>query len=267
MHKGLLIVQLVLLLAAPLSLSAQEVGKTPEYPNPYRDMTHDMVLIPAGNFEQGCDALGPEHGAPQHTVYLEAFMIDRFEVTNQRFEEVMPDHKLRRSHLSACDRCPVSKVTWYEAADYCHLIGKALPSEAQWEKAAGGRNGCDYPWGAEFKPEEGKAHGKIKLKDGTAKVGSYPPNKYGLYDMAGNLWEWVADWYSPEYYFREVMYNPRGPRYGVMKVRRGGAWSDHPNGMRVGYRDWSYPFSRSYSDIGFRCAISLGPVTPSAKGQ
>lgn len=220
------------------------------------DITQDMVLIPAGKFQRGCDALGPEHGAPAHEVYLDDFMIDQYEVTNKKLEEVMPDHLLRRSRSSSCDNCPVSKITWYEAADYCHLIGKALPSEAQWEKAAGADNGCEFPWGPEWDPK--LAHGGLELQDHASPVGRYPPNKFGLYDMAGNLWEWVADWYSPRFYFLgELMYNPRGPRHGVMKVRRGGAWSDSIKAMAVGYRDWSYPFSRSYSDVGFRCVINL----------
>ncbi len=216
-----------------------------------------MVLIPAGKFKRGCDKFGPQHGAPAHEVYLNSFMIDKYEVTNKELEKIMPDHKLRRSKLSHCDDCPVSKITWYEAADYCHLIGKSLPSEAQWEKAAGGDTGCDFPWGKEFDSEKKLARGGFQLKEGPLPVGSYPPNKYGLYDMAGNLWEWVADWYSPQYYSMEVMYNPRGPKRGVMKVRRGGAWSDSIIAMRTGYRDWSYPFSRSFSDIGFRCVINL----------
>jgi formylglycine-generating enzyme required for sulfatase activity len=236
---------------------AQEASPQKDVKPRIYDISHDMVLIPAGKFMLGCDSLGPEHGAPAHEVYLDSFMIDKYEVTNKKFEEIMPDHKLRRSPVSHCDDCPVSKVTWYEAADYCYLIGKSLPSEAQWEKAAGGANGCEYPWGPEFDPAKGLAHGGKKLKEGASPVGKYPPNKYGIYDMGGNMWEWVTDWYSPQYYSMEVMYNPRGPRRGVMKVRRGGAWSDSTGAMRVGYRDWSYPFSRSYSDIGFRCVINL----------
>ncbi len=223
----------------------------------YRDITDDMVLIPAGIFKRGCDRFGPEHGAPAYEVYLNSFMIDQYEVTNKRFEEVMPEHSFRRSRLSSCEDCPVSKVTWYQAADYCYLIGKGLPSEAQWEKAADGKEGCEFQWGKEFDPQKKTAHGGLKLKDKASPVGSYPPNKFGIYDMAGNMWEWVADWYSPNYYLKELMYNPRGPRSGVMKVRRGGAWSDSVKAMSVGYRDWSYPFSRNFNDIGFRCVLNL----------
>ena len=217
----------------------------------------DMVLIPAGTYKRGCDRFGHRHGAPAHLVYLDAYMIDKYEITNEKFEKVFPEHSLRRSPHSKCDNCPVSKISWFEAADYCHLKGKSLPSEAQWERAAQGESGCEYPWSGEFDPENPQARGGVKLKDKSSPVGSYPPNKNGLYDMAGNVWEWVSDWFSIRYYFREVLYNPRGPRHGIMKVRRGGSWSDSIKAMRSGYRDWSSPFSRGFSDIGFRCAINL----------
>jgi len=222
-----------------------------------RKVTDEMVLVPAGPYQQGCDRFGPQHGAPAHRVYLDAFMIDKYEVTNEQFEAVFPEHKLRRSIFSKCDRCPVSKVNWYEAADYCHLVGKALPSEAQWERAAHGKTGCEFPWGPEFVREEGKARGGYKLRDGASPVGSHPPNSLGLYDMAGNMWEWVGDWFAIDYYYLGNLYNPRGPADGIMKVRRGGSWSDSVKAMATGYRDWSYPLSRGFNDIGFRCAITL----------
>lgn len=250
----------ILLAALLLTMSctvSETVQKESAHPPVVNDIGRDMVLIPAGKFQRGCDSLGPEHGGPAHPVYLDAFMIDIYEVTNERLEKIMPDHKWRRSMSSRCDNCPVTKITWYEAADYCHLIGKALPSEAQWEKAAGAANGCEFPWGPEFNPGKNQARGGLELKEKTSPVGSYPPNKFGIYDMGGNVWEWVTDWYSPQYYFMEPLYNPRGPSRGVMKVRRGGAWSDSVKAMKAAYRDWSYPFSRSYSDIGFRCAITL----------
>ncbi len=219
-----------------------------------------MVLVPKGTFLRGCNQFGHQHGAPTHPVYLDSFMIDKYEVTNQRFEEVFPEHELRRSKFSNCDHCPVTKVSWYEAADYCYLIGKSLPSEAQWEKAASNGNGCEFPWGPEFDPNNPKARGGLKLRDGSVPVGRYSPNENGLYDTAGNVWEWVTDWFSIRYYFQEVMYNPRGPSRGIMKVRRGGSWSDSIKAMATGYRDWSYPFSRGFNDIGFRCAINLKEV-------
>lgn len=219
-----------------------------------------MVLIPAGKFTRGCNRFGVQHGAPEHTVFLDSFMIDRHEVTNADFERVFPEHDLRRSIFSKCDLCAASKVSWYEAADYCHLVGKSLPSEAQWEKAAGGKNGCEFPWGAEFDTQNPQGRGGLKLRDESAPVESFPPNKYGVFDMGGNMWEWVSDWYHDYPVTQDIVYNPRGPSYGVMKVRRGGAWSDSIKAMAVGYRDWSYPFSRGFNDIGFRCAINLAPA-------
>jgi len=217
----------------------------------------DMVRIQGGNFRMGCNEFGPEHGAPEHEVSLDDFLIDKYEVTNKKYEEVFPDHKLRRSRFSHCDKCPVTKVHWYNAADYCYLKGKALPTEAQWEKATGAKNGCEFPWGTEFNDPDKLARGGLKLKDSASPVGSFEPNKYGVYDIAGNVWEWVADWYQFYYTNGEILKNPRGPQNGRMKIRRGGSWSDTVISMRSGYRDWSYPFSRSFNDIGFRCVLNL----------
>ncbi len=227
-----------------------------EYTEP-GNTTDNMVLIPAGKFKMGCNKLGPRHGAPEHVVHLDAFMIDKYEVTNKRYEQIEPDHELRRSILSHCDDCPVTKISWYEAVDYCYLTGKTLPTEAQWEKAAGSGDGCSFPWGNEFNPNAHQARGGLKLRDNTKPVGSFPPNNNGIHDMAGNVWEWVSDWYAPGYHFSEFLHNPKGPSSGVMKVRRGGSWSDSIKAMATGYRDWSYPLSRGFNDIGFRCVINI----------
>ncbi|MDP6712574.1 MAG: SUMF1/EgtB/PvdO family nonheme iron enzyme [Nitrospinaceae bacterium] len=221
------------------------------------NVTDDMVLIPGGKFKMGCNQFGPRHGGPEHVVHLDAFMIDKYEVSNKRFEQIDKDHELRRSVLSYCDDCPVTKISWYEAVDFCYLTGKTLPTEAQWERAAGGNDGCAFPWGNDFDPKANQAWGGLKLRDNTKPVGSFPPNENGIYDMAGNVWEWVSDWYASGYHFPEFLYNPKGPSRGVMKVRRGGSWSDSINAMATGYRDWSYPLSRGFNDIGFRCAINI----------
>ena len=101
------------------------------------------------------------------------------------------------------------------------------------------------------------ARGGLKLHDKAFPVGSFSPNGNGLYDMAGNVWEWVSDWFSIRYYYADTLHNPRGPMSGIMKVRRGGAWSDSGQAMASGYRDWSSPFSRGFTDIGFRCSVNL----------
>ena len=217
----------------------------------------DMVFIPKGVFKRGCNRFGPQHGAPEQAVHLDSFWIDKYEVTNKNFESIFPEHNLRRSIYGDCDDCPVSKISWYEAADYCHLVGKSLPSEAQWERAAGNGNGCEFPWGNGFDLMSPPARGGLKLHDKAFPVGSFSPNGNGLYDMAGNVWEWVSDWFSIRYYYADTLHNPRGPMSGIMKVRRGGSWSDSVKAMASGYRYWSSPFSRGFTDIGFRCTVNL----------
>ena len=180
-------------------------------------------------------------------------MIDKYELTNEKFEMVFPEHFLRRSQFSHCNNCPVSKISWYEAADYCHLKGKSLPSEAQWERAAQGQNGCEFPWGPDFNPEQPQARGGLKLKDKGTPVGSFAPNKNGIYDMAGNVWEWVDDWYHFKYYSLGRKKNPHGPATGEFKGVRGGAWVNYPNALRSAFRRWSRPEVR-FNDTGFRCA-------------
>ena len=217
----------------------------------------DMVFIAKGTFKRGCNRFGPQHGAPEQAVHLDSFWIDKYEVTNKKFESIFPEHNLRRSIYGDCDDCPVSKISWYEAADYCHLVGKSLPSEAQWERAAGNGNGCEFPWGNGFDLMNPPARGGLKLHDKVLPVGSFAPNGNGLYDMAGNVWEWVSYWFSIRYYYADTLHNPRGPMSGIMKVRRGGSWSDSVKAMASGYRDWSSPFSRGFTDIGFRCTVNL----------
>ena len=228
---------------------------------PHKNISSDMVTIPAGKFKMGCNKFGPMHGAPEHYVFLDRFMIDRFEVSNKLFEDIIPDHKTRRSKLSKCDNCPVTNVSWFEALDYCYLIGKTLPTEAQWEKAGGNNDGCDFPWGNTFDSNGNQARGGLDLRDKTLPVGSFPPNKMGVYDMGGNVWEWVSDWMSPGYQMSGILINPKGPPSGIMKVRRGGAYSDSIKAMATGYRDWSHPSSRYFSDIGLRCVINFKGIT------
>ena len=221
------------------------------------NISDDMIVISSGKFKMGCNQFGPMHGAPEHFVYLNEFMIDRFEVSNKKFEEIIPDHKLRRSKLSKCDKCPVTNVSWYEAVDFCYLTGKTLPTEAQWEKAAGNGDGCAFPWGYDFNLSNKEGRGGFEMRDKTAPIGSYPPNKNGVFDMGGNVWEWVSDWMAPNYQVLDNLIDPRGPNSGIMKVRRGGAYSDSIKAMAIGYRDWSHPSSRYFSDIGFRCTINV----------
>ncbi len=286
----------------------------------YVDMP-DMALIPAGEFDMGTDeteipglvewakqwysnpqASQYEDETPRHTVYLDAFYMDKYEVTNAQYAEFLnaygknsdsaghelldtddPDCLIEKvgsiySLKSGYEDHPVIKVSWYGAAAYAQFYGKRLPTEAQWEKAArGGLMGKKFPWG-DHDPDGTQCNFADKntnyswsdknADDGyerTAPVGSYPANGYGLYDMAGNVWEWCADEYDSGYYDVSPERNPMGPGIVVTfenddltnvntdRVVRGGSWYNIPGSLRAANRfDYGYPTTTYYS-YGFRC--------------
>lgn len=153
---------------------------------------------------------------------------------------------------------PVVGVNWNDAKAFADWAGERLPTEAEWEKAdRGGLVGKKYPWGDTLTNNDanfGGAGGKDKW-DGTAPVGSFAPNGYGLYDMAGNVWEWCADWYDGNYYANSPKSNPTGPSSGQYKVLRGGSCDSSDDYMRTAYRNYSDPGSTEYYlSFGFRCA-------------
>ena len=241
------------------------------FPSEIRDQADiPMVLIPRGEFTMGrLDAEANER--PAHQVFLDDYYIDKFEVTNGAYAACEADGVCKPpSNFSSQARSeyyndvgyrnfPVIHVDWEMANAYCTWRRARLPTEAEWEKAARGEdpNNKFYPWGR----DTGCKFGNFAAcnKD-TTEVGNYPEGKspYGVYDMAGNVWEWVADWYGYTYYELSPYNNPQGPDEGEYRVLRGGSWNNPPNEVRVSYRVRYYPYIERFN-LGFRCARSANP--------
>jgi len=219
-----------------------------------------MVLLPAGEFQMG-DAfnegvnLYAPNELPVHVVYLDAFYMDAYEVTNAQYAAFDPTH----TYSAGKENHPVVYVDWYDAANYAAWAGKRLPTEAEWEKAArGGLIGNRYPWGNEITATDANYDDNI---GDTTPVGNYSPNGYGLYDMAGNVWEWCADWWGADFYSSSPLDNPLGPETGTDRVVRGGSWGSLPSTLRVSLRTPSYP-PHSDDNVGFRLASDYSAPIP-----
>ncbi len=247
-------------------------NQTPEKIN----IPPNMVLIPEGPFKMGSDKIDasgkseefgfnepwylPEH--PLHEVYLKSYFIDKFEVTNGEFKTfLIGSGKFDQATLPMIyarlkmndDRHPVRVVSWLKAQEYCRSIGKRLPTEAEWEKAARGTDGREFPWGNEWNQDYVNAG---QNEQDLMPVGSYDAGKspYGVYDMQGNVMEWTHDWYVA---YEGASYI--SPFYGKKRrVARGGGWGGvgHyviPHYFRVSYR-YNFPPNQAFDDVGFRCA-------------
>jgi formylglycine-generating enzyme required for sulfatase activity len=221
-----------------------------------------MVLVPSGEFTMGSPT-GDVDERPPHQVYLDSFLIDKHEVTVGQYAEFLqqaggnaPSDWKTMNQLSNKKR-PVSNVDWADAAAYCKWAGKRLPTEAEWEKAARGTDGRLYPWGNEPPTTRHANYGQSGSNNNGAlsPVGSFEEGKspYGVYDMAGNVWEWVSDWYDHDYYKASPQRNPEGPPTGGFKGIRGGSWNSSPRALRSADRYWDPPTFRSQYSPGFRC--------------
>lgn len=226
-----------------------------------------MIYIPAGEFIMGSDEGENYDEQPKRKVFLDAFYIDEYLVTNAQYKEFIEStgHKApyidkfwaikynwqENSYPSGTGDHPVVLVSWYDAATYAKWAGKRLPSEAEWEKAARGTDGRVWPWGDEWLKGKSASHGCGSLMPvGMFEEGNSP---FGCYDMAGNVWEWVADWHKEDYYRHAPAMNPKGPDEGEFRVLRGGSWI-HDAGSSRCARRYSRPPEYADNYIGFRCA-------------
>lgn len=249
--------------------------------SPVDEMT--LVYVPGGVFRMGASAADPDAGRaeqPEHSVAVDPFWIDQSEVTNSMYRRCVRDgacaSPLRRIEFDdpRFESRPVAWVDWEMAQAYCQWAGRRLPSEAEWEKAARGLEGNRFPWGqappdghlvnfADDTLEEDWADETVD--DGfeySSPVGSYPAgaSPFGAFDMAGNVWEWTADWYDPGWYLDRSGEDPQGPPSSPTGSRsvRGGSFLSVASNVRTTYR-YGYGPDTNAADLGFRCAAGAAP--------
>ncbi|HEX6035538.1 MAG TPA: SUMF1/EgtB/PvdO family nonheme iron enzyme, partial [Anaerolineales bacterium] len=237
----------------------------------------ELVYIPAGRFKMGSES-GNSNQAPVHRVLLAGYWMDRTEITNEMFVRFLNAEGNQQEGgitwldpidpfvwvfekdglwqtLPGKENFPITKVSWYGAKAYCQWAGRDLPTEAQWEYAAAGTGGRRFPWGmgapdcerARFSGCENKP-----VEAGSLRSGSSP---FGIFDLAGNVAEWVNDRYAADYYRGSPAENPPGPSNGYYRVIRGGYWGSTYIGLQTSHRDWAGA-DEQISGVGFRCALT-----------
>lgn len=210
-----------------------------------------MVFLKADCFLMGSEESAAEE--PPHRVCLNPFYIGIYEVTQEEFKKVMGSNPA----LLKGETHPVENVTWPDADQYCRKNGGRLPTEAEWEYAARGKSESPYFWGSDMNPDTGWYKDNSDHKHHP--VGGKKPNAFGLHDMSGNVWEWVADWYREDTYElnakTQPFHNPLGPTTGQFIIIRGGSYQDEPFFLRSAERYWYEPVVKS-GNLGFRCAAN-----------
>lgn len=256
---------------------------------------HDeMVKIPAGTFLMGSDkkvdrnAYQPEF--PQRKVYLDAYEIDKYEVTTVQFlkfvlatdRKPLIDWQYEGGNFQETMAShPVMHVSWFDADAYCRWAGKRLPTSAEWEKAARGEDGRIYPWGNEpaglSRANFGRTGLSGPVRDRPERLLLYPPiisvdkydnavSPYGVFQLAGNVAEWTADWYDPHYYKTAPDRNPKGPEKGTQRAFRGGGWIDSTPSVRPAQRNGTDPNTKM-NWLGFRCARDAKDAGDASDGK
>ncbi len=226
----------------------------------------EMMLIPAGEFVMGMEDGLPD-ARPLHRLHLSAYWIDQAGVTNGHYRNCVDGGgclppKVREAFDDLqLSQHPVTNVTWTQARAYCQWIGKRLPTEAEWEKAARGIDGRRYPWG---NGDEVIQKSRLKMSDGKASANGVDPtgmplratSPYGVSGMVGVVSEWVKDWYAEDFYRSSPSRDPQGPLRGTFRVLRGGSWMERPLELRASYRAWD---DMTYwgPTLGFRCATDV----------
>ncbi len=248
--------------ALPGSVQPIDPSATTEKP-----IDEEMVLIPAGPFLRGTDVGGLDEGPPRE-IYLDAFQIDRHEVTNSQYGQFAaatghrkagpPSRYAKNVSKMRGPNQPAIYVSWDDAVAYCQWKGRRLPTEAEWEKAMRGTDGRLWPWGNAEQPDGANW---ARVNDGfeaSAPAGSFLADKspYGVMDGAGNVMEWVDDWYAEGYYKESSERNPQSPEHGVYRTLRGGGYTTTGGDFRLTSRSKMVPDFRDET-IGFRCAMSV----------
>jgi iron(II)-dependent oxidoreductase len=261
---------------------------------------HDeMVTIPGGTFIMGSDRKVDRNAYPaefpQRKVYLDAYEIDKYEVTTVQFlkfvlatdRNPLIDWQYDGGNFQeSMASHPVMHVSWFDAEAYCKWAGKRLPTSAEWEKAARGEDGRIYPWGNEpaglSRANFGRTGLSGPVRDRPERLLLYPPiisvdkyensvSPYGVFQMAGNVAEWTADWYDSNYYKKAPDRNPKGPDKGTQRAFRGGGWVDSTPSVRPAQRNGTEPQTKM-NWLGFRCARDVkdqggAPAPPQTNPQ
>ncbi|MHB2153741.1 formylglycine-generating enzyme family protein [Calditrichota bacterium GD2] len=264
-------------------LKKEQTAKTMVSSGPTLPQEFDgMILIPGGWFMMGSNKKADEQ--PVHKVYVKSFYLDKYEVTVAEFKRfcIATGRQMPLQPFWNSDNHPVVNVNWYDAQAYAKWAGKRLPTEAEWEYVAkAGGNSLNYTLTAErsyitslgnvadFSLRQKDYHRIVmnNYEDGfpyTSPVGYFPPNPFGIYDLEGNVLEWCADWYDPQYYAQSPAENPTGPAQGKYRVIRGGSWNRSGDYLRTTYRTW-YPPECTFEFLGFRCAMDAEAALPAKK--